>query len=137
LVPTDDTKAHYEFALLAYLRGDYDSGDALLRERYARLLEETGQPIQRFTPYFPGALVAALGPSDTAPAVEWLFDWIEKPPFPGYWLVHRAIAALLLAELRDPRRAELSEASLNLLDVALPDPHVRRWIAARAHQLRN
>ena len=94
------TLHHYERALLHLLRDEQAEADALFRERYEDRKRMTGSARQRFSPYFPGALISALGPPDTEPDVAWLLGWIHRPPFPGLWVVHRAICALLLSGTR-------------------------------------
>jgi hypothetical protein len=128
------TSLHHERALLHLLRGDQDDADTLLRERYSDLLMATGSGHQRSSPYFPGALIAALGPADTEPDVAWLLDWIHRPPFPGLWVVHRAICALLLSERADPPEPDLAEAAMRLLDSTNADDSVRQWIGERAER---
>jgi tetratricopeptide (TPR) repeat protein len=126
------TTVHNERALVHMLRGEYSEADTLLRERYAHRRSTTGSGRQRFSPYFPGALVAALGPPDTEPAVGWLLDWIHRPPFPGLWVAHRAICALLLSERADPPEPGLARAAMRLLESTDADDSVRRWIGDRA-----
>jgi hypothetical protein len=116
------TLHHYERALLHLLRGEQAQADVLFRERYEERMRMTGSARQRFSPYFPGALVSALGPPDTEPDVEWLLRWIHSPPFPGLWIAHRAICALLLSERAEPPETGLADA----------DVSVRRWISERA-----
>jgi hypothetical protein len=135
-IPTlPSTAAHNERALLHYLREEREQGDALLRERHADRVRDVGHAFQRFTPVFPGALVAALGPLDTAPNAEWLIQWIIDPPLSGMWVVHRAIAAMLLAE-RGGDRA-LVTAAHRLLEQANPDAIVASWIRRRLEQVRS
>jgi hypothetical protein len=94
-----------------------------------------GHAFQRFTPFFPGALTAALGPADTAPPLAWLESWIFEPPLPGLWAVHRCMTAMLLAE-RDPDNARrYAGPALETLNTVDPDPRVRRWIEERLRRL--
>ncbi|MCU1427607.1 MAG: serine/threonine protein kinase [Actinomycetia bacterium] len=127
------TSAHNERALLRFLNGEALQANQLLVERHAQCVERAGHAFQRFAPCFAGALVAALGPAETEPAVEWLRTWVVEPPLPGLWVVHRAIAALLLAE-RDHDRG-LALSAMELLDRVDPDEGVRAWITSRARQL--
>ena len=89
---------------------------------------------QRFSPYFPGALISALGPADTEPDIAWLLGWIHDPPFPGLWIVHRAICAALLSERADPPEPGLAEAALRLLRSTNADESVRQWIGERVER---
>jgi tetratricopeptide (TPR) repeat protein len=126
------TLHNYDRALLHLLRGEHPDADTLFRERYADRMRMTGSARQRFSPYFPGALISALGPDDTEPDIEWLLGWIHRPPFPGLWIVHRAICALLLSERADPPEAGLAETAIRLVDSTTTDDAVRRWIGERA-----
>jgi len=128
----ETTMAHNELALLHMLRGEWDAADALLRARYRDRLLTAETPRQRFGPYFPGALVSALGPPDTEPDVDWLLGWIHDPPFPGLWIVHRAICALLLSERAEPPEAGLADHAIALLGPAEADASVLAWIGERA-----
>jgi hypothetical protein len=93
-----------------------------------------GSGRQRFSPYFPGALVAALGPPDTEPDVAWLLRWIHEPPFPGLWVVHRAICALLLSERDEPPEPGLADTAMQLLESTNADDSVRKWIRERVER---
>jgi hypothetical protein len=130
LPPT--TMVHNERALLHLLRGEDPLAHVLLRERYEDRLRTTGSGRQRFSPYFPGALVAALGPADTEPEVGWLLEWIHRPPFPGLWTAHRAICALLLSERSEPPGPGLAATAMRLIESTDADDSVRGWIADRA-----
>jgi eukaryotic-like serine/threonine-protein kinase len=132
LPPT--TMVHNERALLHLLRGEDSLAHVLLRERYEDRLRTTGSGRQRFSPYFPGALVAALGPFDTKPEVGWLLEWIHRPPFPGLWTAHRAICALLLSERADPPELGLGETAIRLIASTNADDSVVRWIGQRAER---
>ncbi len=127
--------ANNERALLRYLAGDRARGDAFLRARHAAL-RETGSTYQRYNSAFAGALVAALGPPDTEPRVEWLLQQIFDPPFPYLWLVHRAMAALVLAERGHELRRPLAEQGLVLVGEANADVDVREWLVARLDGVR-
>jgi hypothetical protein len=127
------TVPHNERALLHRLRGEDSVSDELLRERYTERVADVGHSFQRFTPFFPGAISAALGPAATNPPVASFRTWIDDPPFPGLWVVHRVIVALLLAEkLRDP---ELARGALETLQQTDADETVRLWISTRAQRL--
>jgi hypothetical protein len=128
------TSLNNERALLHLLRGEQTEAELLFRERYADLLNATGSGHQRFSPYFPGALVAALGPPDTEPKIGWLLEWIHRPPFPGLWIAHRGICALLLSERVDPPEPNLHDAALRLLESTNADDAVREWIGERAER---
>jgi hypothetical protein len=130
LTAPHDSSTHNERALLHYLRGETRLGDELLRERYRERLAQAAHARQRFTPYFPGALVAALGPSDTDPDVTWLRTWILEEPLPGLWTANRAVAALLLAERSDGDRV-LAEQAVRLIQRLHADAEVSAWIASR------
>src|SRR5258708_14686581 len=82
--------ANNERALLAMLRGEPNLAETLLRERHQGLAA-SGSTYQRYNFMYPGSLVAALGPPDTDPAVDWLESQIFEPAFPNRWIVHRAI----------------------------------------------
>lgn len=125
-----DQAANNELALLAMLRGEHDRADELLRERH-RALQARGSTYQRYNSSFPGALIAALGPLDTDPQIDWLLEQIVAPTFPGLWVLHRAIVAMLLAERGGARASELRRASAALVASAGADVPVRRWLAAR------
>ena len=127
-----NTMVHNERALLHLLRGEDVIAADLLRERHDDRLRTAGSARQRFSPYFPGALVAALGPPETEPDVAWLLKWIHRPPFPGLWVVHRAICALLLSERAEPPEPGLAETAIRLVDSTNADDSVRRWIGERA-----
>ena len=131
-LPERTTQVHYERALLHLLRGEQSRADVLFLERYDDRVRRTGSARQRLSPYFPGALVAALGPPATEPDVEWLLRWIHCPTFPGLWIVHRAICALLLSERDDPPEVGLADIAVALVASAGADDTVRRWIANRA-----
>jgi hypothetical protein len=126
------TVTHYDRALLHMLRGEQHAADTLCRERYEDRRRVSGSGRQRFSPYFPGALIAALGPPDTEPDVDWLLGWIHDPPFPGLWVVHRAICALLLSERAEPPEPGLADHAIRLLGFADADDSVLAWIGARA-----
>ncbi|HEX4490096.1 MAG TPA: protein kinase [Acidimicrobiia bacterium] len=128
------TLHHYDRALLHLLRDEGDAADALLRERYEDRKRTSGSTRQRFSPYFPGALVSALGPSDTEPDVEWLLGWIHEPPFPGLWVVHRAICALLLSERADTPEPGLAATARRIVDMTDADESVRAWISERSRR---
>lgn len=129
----DTTTLHlYDRAVLHLLRDEEVEADALFRERYEDRKRMTGSTRQRFSPYFPGALISALGPADTEPDVAWLLGWIHEPPFPGLWVVHRAICALLLSERDEPPEPGLAPAALRLLESTNADDSVRQWIGERA-----
>jgi hypothetical protein len=128
------TVTNRELALLHYLRGEREQADHLLIERHIERVGKAGLSFERFTPFFPGPLVAALGPAASDSDRRWLKAWILDAPLPGLWLVHRAIAAVLLAERDDEDRADMARACLALLERAQPDAPVRRWIEARAHK---
>jgi hypothetical protein len=129
----DLTTLHlYDRALIHLLRHETAIADSLLRERYADRKRTSGSTRQRFSPYFPGALISALGPPDAEPDVAWLLGWIHEPPFPGLWVVHRAICALLLSERAEPPEPGLADAALRILDTTDADVAVRGWIEARA-----
>jgi hypothetical protein len=130
-----DSSTHNERALLHYLRGEPHLGDELLRDRYQERLAQGAHATQRFTPYFPGALVAALGPADTGPDTEWLRRWIYDAPLPGLWPANRAVAALLLAE-RSDGDLSLLDHSLRLIGQLQADTGVSAWIVARCQALR-
>jgi hypothetical protein len=134
LEPPSTTLPHYERALLHLLRNEPTQADELFRERLADRKRIAGGTRQRFSPHFPGALVAALGPRDTDPDIPWLIEWIVNPTFPGMWIVHRAICALLLAEREHPPVAGLEQAAIRLLDSSDADDAVRRWIYERAER---
>jgi len=126
------TLHHYDRAFMHLLRDEQAEADALFRDRYADRKRTSGSARQRFSPYFPGALISALGPPDTEPDVAWLLGWIHEPPFPGLWVVHRAICALLLSERDDPPEPGLAETAMRLLDSTNADDSVRQWIGERA-----
>jgi tetratricopeptide (TPR) repeat protein len=128
------TSLHNERSLLHLLRGERREAEVLLRERYDDRLRTVGSARQRFSPYFPGALVAALGPAETEPQVDWLLGWIHDPPFPGLWIAHRAICALLLSERPEPPEPELADVARRLIDSTNADEPVRRWITERAER---
>lgn len=128
------TLQHYDRALLHLLRSEHAAAQVLFRERYADRKRLTGFARQRFSPYFPGALISALGPSDTEPDVSWLLGWIHDPPFPGVWIAHRAICAVLLSERASPPEPNLAQAAMRLLDSTNADDSVRRWIGDRAQR---
>ena len=130
----DLTIIHNERALLHLLRDEHTEADALFRERYAERMSNLGSGRQRFSPYFPGALVAALGPVDTEPDVAWLLGWIHEPPFPGVWIAHRAVCALLLGERAEPPEPGLAEVARRLIESTDADDSVRRWITERAER---
>jgi hypothetical protein len=130
------TAAHNERALLHLLAGRDDAAAALLRERH-RYLVSAGTAYQRFNAYFPGALVSALGPDDTEPRREWLLDQIFRPPMPMLWLVHRAIAALILAERGHPARRDLVQAASEMVDKACPNEVVLAWLVPRLRAAAN
>ena len=130
----ETTIAHNERALVHFLRDERSLADSLLRTRYIERRRMIGTAHQRFSPYFPGALVAALGPPDTEPDVNWLLGWINKPPFPGVWIAHRAICAVLLSERADPPEPNLAQAAMRLLDTTNADDSVRQWIGDRAER---
>jgi tetratricopeptide (TPR) repeat protein len=132
----ETTLPHYERALLHVLRGEQPAADTLFRERYQDRRRVTGSGRQRFSPYFPGALVAALGPSDTEPDIGWLLDWIHRPRFPGLWIAHRAICALLLSERIEPPQTGLDEVAVRLISSTDAEASVRRWISERAARSR-
>jgi len=127
-----NTTVHNERALLHFLRGEDAFAAALLRERHEDRLRIAGSGRQRFSPYFPGALISALGPPDTDPDVAWLLGWIHDPPFPGLWVAHRAICAVLLSERAEPPEAGLADAGMRLIASTDADPLVRAWISERA-----
>ena len=95
----------------------------------------TGTGRQRFSPYFPGALVAALGRPTPNPTSTWLLDWIHRPTFPGR--VGRAPGDLRAAALRARRAPEpdLADAAVRLLDSTDADDSVRQWISERARAI--
>jgi tetratricopeptide (TPR) repeat protein len=126
------TMVHNERALLHLLRGEDDVAQALLRERFEDRRRTSGSRRQRFGPLFPGALVAALGPADTEPDLEWLLGWIHRPPFPGLWVAHRAICALLLSERAEPPEPGLASVARRLIESTSADESVREWIRDRA-----
>jgi hypothetical protein len=131
----DLTTLHlYDRALLHLLRGERAEADELFRVRYADRKRMSGTARQRFSPYFPGALISALGPADTEPDLDWLLGWIHRPPFPGLWIVHRAICALLLSERADPPEPGLAETAIQILDSSAADESVRQWISERARR---
>jgi hypothetical protein len=130
----ETTSIHNERSLLHLLRGERPEAEALLRDRYEDRLRTMGSGRQRFSPYFPGALVSALGPPDAAPDVSWLLERIHRPPFPGVWVVHRAICALLLSERADPPEPALAEAAMRLVESTNADDSVRQWIFERAER---
>ncbi len=132
-VPEGTTLHHYDRALLHLLRGEQAEADTLFRERYADRVS-MGSTRQRFSPYFPGALISALGPPDTEPDVEWLLGWIHRPPFPGVWISHRVICAVLLSERAQPPQTGLERTAIELLETATADESVRRWITERAER---
>jgi hypothetical protein len=131
----EGTAAHNELALLHLLRGDVDGANTLLIERYRDRVTDAGHAYQRFTPVFPGALIAALGPAETTPNVEWLIGCIRQPVFPGLWVVHRAIAALLLAERDVHQPRQLVRDAIRLIESVPADASVRAWIIDRAQAL--
>jgi tetratricopeptide (TPR) repeat protein len=119
-----------ELALLHYLRGEHDAGDALLRTR-AAFLTASGSSYERFNVVFPGPLLMALGPPDIAPRVDWLVEQILRPALRNLWAIHRAICAALLAERQHEQARELASAGLAILDRAKPDPVVSTWLTER------
>ncbi len=119
-----------ELALLAFIRGDRGEADRLLLERHV-YLAQSGSTYQRYNQFYPGALVAALGPDETEPATDWLVDQILRPSFPYMWSMHRAICALLLAERGDPRGSELIAAARSLILISEPDDDVASWLGPR------
>ncbi len=121
-----NTSTHNERALLHLLAGRTAEADALLTERNRELLRRAGHSFQRFTPYFAGALTAALGPRDAGGAPAWLRTWVTDPPLPGLWVVHRAITGLLLAEREAD--ADLARAAVALLSGVDADDAVRQWV---------
>ncbi len=50
---------------------------------------------------------------------------------PNLWLVHRAIAAILLAERGHPGRDRLVRAARLMIEAARPDEPVEQWLYAR------
>ncbi len=127
----ETTLPHYDRALLHLLRGEPAIADQLFRERYEDRRRVSGSGRQRFSPYFPGALVAALGPPDTDPRVDWLLEWIHRPRFPGLWIAHRAICALLLAERVNPPEPGLADTAITIIDSTAADASVRAWVSER------
>jgi hypothetical protein len=127
----EGTAAHNELALLHFLRGEQEAANTLLIERYRDRLTDAGHAYQRFTPVFPGALVAALGPPETQPDVHWLIGCIRQPAFPGIWVAHRAIAALLLAERGIDEPSALARDAIRLVGHIPADHSVRTWIVDR------
>jgi hypothetical protein len=115
------------------LRGEPDLADELLRQRFNHRIAESGHAFQRFSPFFAGALVAALGPADTQPDVDWLRHIVLRPAFPRMWVAHRAVVALLLAERTRDR--QLAREALALLSAVPADPVVWQWMAERAHRV--
>jgi hypothetical protein len=132
---TDATLANPERAMLHLLRGERGQADALLQERFVERSAVVGTFRQRFTPFFPGALVLALGPPGTQPDHAWLEHWIHDAPLPGLWPVNRAIAAILLAEQHHERRDALARAALALIEPLRADDRVAGWITQRAETL--
>jgi hypothetical protein len=128
-LPTD-TSVHNERALLHYLRGEDQVADALLMERYEHRVATAGTSFQRFTAHFPGALVAALGPPETRPPLQWLDRWLTHPPLPNLWAVHRAIAAMLLCERGGDVSTHAAQA-LQILGSTDADGGVSAWIHQR------
>jgi hypothetical protein len=128
------TLHHYDRALLHLLREERADADALFRERYADRKRTSGSARQRFSPYFPGALISALGPPDTEPDVEWLLGWIHRPPFPGVWVAHRAICALLLSEATEPPEPGLAATAKRLVTSTDADDSLVRWVCERAER---
>ncbi len=131
LPPATGTSAHNERALLHLLRHEQAAADDLLDERSADRIADAGHAFQRFTPHFPGALVAALGTSATQEQLRWLTGMISDPAFPGLWVIHRAIAAMLLSERLPAEGSGLRDDALHLLDQVPADAPVRAWIASR------
>jgi hypothetical protein len=130
----DTTLHHYERALLHLLRGERGEADALFRERYADRKRTSGTARQRFSPYFPGALISALGPPDTDPDTQWLLGWIHLPPFPGVWIAHRAICALLLSETAEPPEPGLATTAKRLVTSTDADESAISWVCERAER---
>jgi hypothetical protein len=130
VTPEPDHRANNELAFISLLAADAANADALLRQRY-EALQKTGWSYQRYNQFFPGALVAALGPTDTEPNVEWLEQQIMASPFPTMWATHRALAAILLCERGHTRSDALAAAASALIERVKPDERVYAWIRRR------
>jgi hypothetical protein len=130
-VPNDlPIGASNDAAMVCYLAGRRDDGDALLRKRH-RYLAASGATHERFNWYYPGPLAMALGPPEVAPNLDWLMSEILEPAYPNLWAVHRGLCALVLAERGNERARELTFAGLSILERVQPDQAVKRWIAER------
>jgi hypothetical protein len=119
-------------ALVHYLRGETEAGDHLLSERYADRVAAAGHAFQRFTPFYPGPLVSALGPAGTEPDLDWLCNWVFDPPLPGLWPVNRAMSAVLLGERGHPMASQLASRAIQIVTATQPDVAVATWITERA-----
>ncbi len=128
--PPETTAFANELAALAYLRGDRDGGDALLRARHA-FLRSTGSTHQSYTTTFAGALFSALGPADTEPATAWLTSEITRPTWPGIWPIQRLLAGIMLLELGRNPDGNLHSALVVLRRQIDPDPVVADWLDPR------
>lgn len=133
-LPAETTAFHNERALLSYLGGHQERGDAFMRERRA-FLQSSGSTHQVYTVTFAGALFSALGPPDCEPRSEWVRGHIFDSPFPGIWTFQRALVAMLLAERGGTDAADLAHAARRLRASISPDPQVSAWFGPRLDRL--
>lgn len=134
LVPSDTTAFDNELAVLRYVVGDLDGGDALMRRRYEYLVS-TGNTYQGYTVSFAGGLFATLAPPDCSPATTWLDEQLTEPDFPGIWVWARALVALLIAERNDDRSHFYATTARRLRAQFAPDLAVRAWFDPRLDAL--